>query len=137
MQELEHVLVGNHIIGLRGQFAEQVIYNGLTQLLERAGQVLRILGRIGEFERPIASAHLIDRCRKQRVESQRHEQFETIDAGELEQCLRRREPRLVQDRPDLGVDLLRHPARLQIMTDDGVEARLRRQRSWRYFQTFG
>ena len=113
-----------------------MIHDRLAQLLERAGQVLRVLRRVRELERAAGGADLIDRGGES--------ESKVNVTNNLKRSMRAScsnaqagQPRLVQDRPDFGVNFLRHAARLQVMTDNGIETRFGRQRVGRYLETFG
>ena len=98
--ELEHVLVGDHVGRRRRQPAEQVVDDGALQLAAFGRQVGDAVGRVGDdLGRRLAAVALqVERLLEQRIEGGGDEQVEVGDLRQLPQRQRRLELHFAQDR---------------------------------------
>ena len=106
--ELEHVLVGQHISGRRGEPPEQVVDHSALQLTTLDGQVRHAVRRVGDHlgHRLAAIPLEIHGPLEQRVEGGRHEQVELADPGQLLERGRGLELDVAHDRAQARVGFL-------------------------------
>ncbi len=121
--ELEQVLVGDHVGGRGGEPAEQVVDDRPLQAIALGRQVGDAIGRVGQHLRAGGPAEplQVDRVLQQRVEGRRDEQVEFRDRCQLAQRERRLEGGVLEDAAQAHVGFFAPAARAEEPADDVVE----------------
>ena len=121
--ELQRVLVGDHVGRRRGEPAEQVVHDGPLLLVALDREVGHAVGGVGDDlgGGGAAEAFRVERLLEQRVEGRGDEKVEVGDLRQLAQRGRHAEIGLAQDRAQPGVGFLASAPRGEIPAHDVVQ----------------
>ena len=121
--ELQQILIGDHVGRRCRELPEQVIDHRALQAIALSGQVGHPVGRIGHHigRGHAAEALEVDRGLEQRIERGGDEQVEIGDRRQVPQRQRRLEVRILDDGAQAHVGFLAPPARRQEQAHHIVE----------------